>query len=242
MPTTKTQIEQLARALFPRYGIKDVGSLVATIVKYRHQDGHVKIWRPEGSWGWFASPAKTSVTPGMITLGFPADYRRDTAQARGDLYRQLEDASLSVMSEDEVEAATGPARRHQRPGAPRGSATLLQLPVKPPEEKSVAQIEREVKKVLSIPPLSNLGMARAERLAQGLRALGHEAQAFRQYGMWNSVGVHRRAPAGDWRQIVTFLDDGRLQPPAGGPAYGTGNPWRYGPEHDLVEEVARWVP
>lgn len=246
MSVTKTKIEQLARALFPRSGIKDVASLAATIVKYRNRDGHVKIWRSEGGWSWHASPGATVVTPSVVTLRFPADYRRDAAQARDDLYRQLEDASLSVMSEDEIEVATGSARRRRVRGTPRAPlATLVGPPAAgPPEEKSAAQIEREVTRVISGSSLINLGMARAERLAEGLRALGHEAQAFRQYGMWNSVGVDRvgRGTAGDWRQIVTFFDDGGLQPPAGGSAYGTGNPWRYGREHDLVEAVARWIP
>lgn len=242
MPVTKAKIEQLARALFPRYGIKDVASLVATIVKYRNRDGHVKIWRPEGGWGWFASPGATVATPNLVTLRFPADYRRDAARARDDLYRQLEDASLSVLSEDEIEAAMGAAGRR------RGSRTSVASPASPgiPQEakgKSTAEIEREVEGVLS-GQIPTLGMARAERLAEGLRSLGHEAEAFRQYGTWNSVGVDRvgRGIAGIWRQIITFFDDGRLQPPAGGPAYGTGNPWRHGREHDLVETVARWTP
>lgn len=105
MKITTKKIEQLARALFPRYGIKDVTSLVATITKYRNNDGHVKIWRPEGGWSWFASPGTTVATSSMVTLKFPADYRRTAAQARDDLYRQLEDATLGVMSEDEMEAA-----------------------------------------------------------------------------------------------------------------------------------------
>ncbi len=239
MSATKAQ---LARALFPRFGIKDVASLVAAIVKYRNRDGHVKIWRPEGGWSWFASPGVTVATPSMVALRFPADYRRDAAQARDDLYRQLEDASLSVMSEDEIEVAAGSARRRQGRGTSRASSAIPVEPAMGPP--SAVQIEHEVAEILSAPSPFNLGMARAERLAEGLRALGHEALAFRQYGMWNSVGVHRvgRGTTGEWRQIVTFFDDGRLQPPAGGSAYGTGNPWRHGPEHDLVEAVLRWVP
>lgn len=63
------------------------------------------------------------------------------------------------------------------------------------------------------------------------------------YGAWHEDPREtERRLAEEWRQIVTFFDDGRLQPPAGGPAYGTGNPWRYGREHDLVEVVARWAP
>lgn len=210
MPVTKAKIEQLARALFPRSGIKDVASLVATIVKYRDRDGHVKIWRSEGGWSWHASPGATVVTPSLVTLWFPADHRRDAAQARDDLYRQLEDASLSVMSEDEIEVATGAARRRRGRETPRvPSATPISPPPAEPPRVSTAQIKHEVAKILSTPPPSNLGMARAERLAEGLRALGHEAEAFRQYGMWNSVGVHRvgRGTAGEWRQIVTFFDD-----------------------------------
>lgn len=102
---TKQKIEQLARALFPQHGIKDVAGLVSTIVKYRNNDGHVKIWRPDGGWSWFASPGTTVATPGLVALRFSADYRRTAAQARDDLYRQLENASLSVMSEYEIEAA-----------------------------------------------------------------------------------------------------------------------------------------
>lgn len=102
---TKNKIERLARALFPRYGIKDVTNLVATIVKYRNRDGHVKIWRPEGRWAWFAAPGTTAATPALVTLNFPSDFRRNASQARSDLYRQLEDATYDVMSEAEVEAA-----------------------------------------------------------------------------------------------------------------------------------------
>lgn len=125
---TKKKIEQLARALFPRYGIKDVDNLVATIVKYRNNDGHVKIWRPEGGWGWFASPGTTVATPNMVALKFPADYRRTAAQARDDLYRQLENASLSVLSEDEIEAAmdraASPPTHHAKKKTSRSPAQL----------------------------------------------------------------------------------------------------------------------
>ena len=98
--------------------------------------------------------------------------------------------------------------------------------------------------MLAAPRTENLGKARAEHLAEALRGLGHEAEAFRQYGQWNAVGVHRVGPgtAGTWRHIVAFTDDGKLVPPAGGTTYGTGNPWRYGPNHDAVEEAARWRP
>lgn len=229
MPVTKAKIEQLARALFPRYGIRDVASLVATIVKYRTNDGYAAIGRPEGTWSWFASRGATVVTPSRVVLAFPADYRRDAAQARADLHRQLEDASHSVMSEDEVESATrltGRKAKATPPASPRTSA----------------QLEREVVEALAAKPAGNLGRARAERLAGALRALGHEAEAFRQYNQWNAVGVHRVGPGtvGEWRQFILFRDDGEMIPPAGGRAYGTGNPWRYGPEHDAVEEAARW--
>lgn len=112
---TKKKIEQLARALFPQHGIKDVTSLLATITKYRNNDGHVKIWRPEGGWSWFSSPGTTVATPSTVTLKFSADYRRTGEQARNDLYRQLEDATLGVMSEEEMEAALA------RGGAPATS-------------------------------------------------------------------------------------------------------------------------
>jgi len=130
---TKQKIEQLARALFPKYGIKDVPNLLATIVKYRSNDGHVKIWRPEGGWGWFATPAATVVTPSLVTLKFPADYRRTAAMARDDLYRQLENATLSVLSEDEVEAAMTRASASARPTTPQHST-----------KKAPAQLDREI--------------------------------------------------------------------------------------------------
>lgn len=240
MAVTKVKIEKLARALFPRYGIKDVGSLVATITKYRNNDGYVAISRPEGGWSWFAARGSTVVTPSRVTLSFPADYRRDAARAREDLYRQLEDAAYSVMSEDEVEAAM---RSKSGAAASMRATTTAQ----PPKKTPPAQLDREIAEVLDqlkTAPLSNLGMARAEYLANTLRGLGHEAEAFRQYNQWNAVGVHRVGPgtAGTWRQIVVFTDAGKLQPPAGGAAYGTGNPWRGGPEHRAVEEAAQWRP
>ena len=131
---TKKKIEQLARALFPRYGIKDVDGLVATIVKYRNNDGHVKIWKPEGGWGWFATPGTTVATPSLVALKFGADYRRTAAQARDDLYHQLERATESVLSEDEIDAAiaragTGHATK-KRPASARagtGHATKKRL-------------------------------------------------------------------------------------------------------------------
>ena len=100
MAVMKAKIEKLSRALFPRYGVHDVGSLIATIVKYRNKDGYAAIGRPEGRWSWFAAPGSTAVTPNRVMLAFSSDYRRDAAQAREDLYRQLEDASYSVLSED----------------------------------------------------------------------------------------------------------------------------------------------
>ena len=231
MAVTKAKIEKFARALFPRYGIKDVGNLVSTIVKYHNNDGYVAISRPEGGWSWFASRGGTVVTPSRVTLSFPADYRRDAEQAREDLYRQLEDASFSVMSEDEVEAAM-----KSKPGA---ASTRAPIPKKTPP----AQLDREIAEVLAAPKTSSdkLGLARAEHLAEALRGLGHEAEAFRQFGQWNSVGVHRVGPgtAGTWRHIVSFTDDGKLVPFAGG---GHGNPWRGGPAHNAVEEAARWRP
>jgi len=130
--TTK-KIEQLARALFPRYGIKDVTGLVATIVKYRNNDGHVKIWRPEGGWGWFATPGTTVATPNLVALKFGADYRRTAAHARDDLYRQLEHATESVMSEDEIEAAIA------RAGSSTSHAT---------KKTSPAQLDREIAQAL----------------------------------------------------------------------------------------------
>lgn len=229
MKVTKTKIEQLARALFPRYGIHDAGSLVATIVKYRSNDGYVVIGRPEGRWSWHAARGSTVVTPNRVTLSFPADYRRKADQAREDLYRQLEDATLSVMSEDEMEAAVSRASGKSTPTSAK--------------KTPAAQLDREIAEALASPTSSrNLGKERAEHLAAALRSLGHDAEAFRQYGQWNAVGVHRVGPgtAGTWRHVVAFTDDGKLVPPAGGPSYGTGNPWRYGPEHDAVEEAARW--
>jgi len=133
---TKKKIEQLARALFPQHGIKDVTSLLATIVKYRNNDGHVKIWRPEGGWSWFSSPGTTVATPSMVTLKFPADYRRTGDQARDDLYRQLEDATLGVMSEDEMEAAKA---RAAAPGHAAHHAA----------KKTAAQLDREVTEFLA---------------------------------------------------------------------------------------------
>jgi hypothetical protein len=125
---TKKKIEQLSRALFPQHGIKDVTSLLATIVKYRTNDGHVKIWRPEGSWSWFATPGTTVVTPNLVALKFSADYRRTGAQARDDLFRQLENAALSVMSEDEIEAAmarAGSPSSHAMKQAARGDRGVV---------------------------------------------------------------------------------------------------------------------
>lgn len=125
---TKKKIEQLARALFPQHGIKDVTSLLATIVKYRTNDGHVKIWRPEGNWSWFASPGATVATPNLVALKFSADYRRTGEQARDDLYRQLENAALSVMSEDEIEAAmarAGSSSSHATKRTARGDRGVI---------------------------------------------------------------------------------------------------------------------
>lgn len=139
MPTTTAKIQRISRALFPRYGIQDVASLVATIVQQRNRDGHVKIWRPEGRFAWFASPASTHVTPSMVTLWFPADHRRTATQARDDLYRRLEDAALSVMPEDEMEAiiqsSVGPAISSTRPS----------------RKKSTAQIKREIEEAMGSP-------------------------------------------------------------------------------------------
>ena len=230
MKITQKKIEQLARALFPRYGIKDVGSLVATIVKHHNNDGYVAIFRPDGGWSWFAARGSTVATPSRITLYFPADFRRNAAQAREDLYRQLEDASLSVMSEDEIEAAVA-------------RATGKPLPEVPAPKKTAAQLDREIAEVLT--PSVNLGMARAEHLAEALRRLGHEVGVFKYNNdKWNAVGVHRvgSGTAGTWRHVVMFTNDGKLVPPAGGPSFGTGNPWRYGPEHDAVEKTASWQP
>jgi hypothetical protein len=236
MTVTKKKIEQLARALFPRYGIHDVGNLVATIVKYRNNDGYVVIGRPEGRWSWHAARGSTVVTPSRVTLAFAADYRRNAEQAREDLYRQLEDAAFSVMSEDEVELAM-----KSKPGKPGAASTKAppSLPKTPP-----AQLEREIADVLAASKTKvsgNLGKVRAEHLATALRVLGHEAEAFRQYDQWNAVGVHRVRPgtAGTWRHIVSFTADGKLVPFAGG---GRGNPWRGGPEHRAVEEAASWHP
>jgi len=139
---TKKKIEQIARALFPKHGIKDVTNLLATIVKYRSNDGHVKIWRPEGDWSWFSSPGTTVATPSMVTLKFPADYRRTAPQARDDLYRQLEDAALSVMSEDEMEAAiaraAAPAPSHATKAKTRKSP---QRPNRGPVEYHLDEID-----------------------------------------------------------------------------------------------------
>lgn len=135
MPTTNAKIEKLSRALFPRHGIKDVASLILTAVKNRGRDGHVKIWRPGGGWAWFASPGSTVVTPSLVSLRFPADIYRDAAHAREDAYRQLEDASLSVMTEDEMEEAI---RRHATPTRAR-----------PAQKKTAGQIEREIAEALA---------------------------------------------------------------------------------------------
>lgn len=243
MKITNKKIEHLSRALLPKYGLHDVPSLVATIKKYRDNDGHVSISRPEGIWSWLRSSKATSVTPSRITLGFRADYRRDAAHAREDLYRQLEDATLAVMSEEEMEdAIAGPTKKRKKAASPAAPSARAQPSVK----KTPAQLDREIAEVLSAsqPPRVNLGMARAERLAEKLRALGHEAEAYRWYGKHNAVGVHRTGPmtTGTWRQAVLFTDEGDLVPPAGGRHFGTGNPWRYGPEHDAVEEVLAWQP
>lgn len=101
---TKAKIDRLARALLPRHGIRDVSSIISTAVKHRDRDGHVKIEIPGGGWSWYAAPASTVVTPSRVILSFPADHRRDAAQARADLHHQLENAALSMMSEDEMEA------------------------------------------------------------------------------------------------------------------------------------------
>lgn len=232
MAVTKAKLEKLSRALFPRYGIYDVSSLIATIVKYRNNDGYIAIGRPDGRWSWFAARGSTVVTPNRVTLAFPSDYRRNAVQARENLYRQLEDATLSVMSEDEVEAVL----RLKKSGSPVLNAeSSFKIPTR--------QLDHEIAETLAAPKtVPNLGMARAERLANTLRSLGKEAEAFRQYNQWNAVGVQRLKPgtAGTWMQVVAFSDDGKLIPPAGGPAFGTGNPWRYGPLHDAVEEVMRW--
>ena len=60
----------------------------------------------------------TQATLSMITLGFPADYRRDARRRRG----------------------------RGTPRVP--PATLVEPPVGPLEKMSVAQIEREVQEVL----------------------------------------------------------------------------------------------
>lgn len=57
-----------------------------------------------GDWSWLARPASTVVTPNHIILAFRADYRRNAAQAREDIYRQLEKAIEDTMPEDEAEA------------------------------------------------------------------------------------------------------------------------------------------
>jgi hypothetical protein len=115
MATTKAKIEKLARALFPRYGLHDVGALVATMVAYHGSDGYVIIGRPDGRWSWHAGPGSTVVTPSRVNLAFRSDYRRTAEQARDDLYRQLERAIESCMSEDEAEAiiaaATAPKKK-----------------------------------------------------------------------------------------------------------------------------------
>lgn len=236
MAITKKKIELLARALFPRHGLHDVASLVATIVKYRNNDGYVTIGRPDGRWSWHAARASTAVTPSRVVLAFRSDYRRNASQAREDLYRQLEDAALSVMSEDEVDAAIARAAGKKVP--------ITASPATPEKRKTpAAQLDREIAEVLAAPKL-NLGKERAKHLAAALRRLGHEAEAFRQYGQWEAVGVDRLGPhtAGTWRHIVAFTDAGDLVPPAGGRHHGTGNPWRYGPEHDAVEEAVAWQP
>lgn len=144
MAVTKQKIEKLGRVLFPQYGIKDVTSLVATVVQRRNNDGHLKIWRPEGGWGWFESPGQTVVTPNMVTLAFPSDHRRDAPQARADVYRQLEDAVLSVMSEDEIEA------RMKAAGPGKGTGTAVSAPPK----KSAAVLNREIREALADEPVT----------------------------------------------------------------------------------------
>src|SRR5262249_17503067 len=103
------------------------------------------IHRPEGTWSWFAFPGVTAATPSLVTLRFPADRRRNTAQARDDLHRQLEDASLSVMSEDEIEAATqAPSRRRVAVNAPARAP-------EPSPEKAPEPLEREVRAIAASP-------------------------------------------------------------------------------------------
>ncbi len=101
---TNAKIERLAHVLLMKYGLRKVADLVATVAAYNSADGHVKISRPNGDWSWLARPASTVVTPNHIILAFRADYRRNAAQAREDIYRQLENAVESAMPEDEAEA------------------------------------------------------------------------------------------------------------------------------------------
>lgn len=103
--------------------------------------------------------------------------------------------------------------------------------------KTRQEIEREIDQAL-VELERSLGMARAERLAQALRALGHEAQAFREHDR-PKVGSDRvgQGALGTWRHTVTFTDDGDLVPLASG---ARGNPWRRGPEQAAVEEAAAW--
>ncbi len=129
---TNPKIERLSRVLFPRHGIKNAASLVATIVQHRNKVGHVKIWRPEGGWGWFAAPGATAVTPSMVTLSFSSDPHRNAARARDELYYQLERATSDVASEDEIDAAL--ARSSMAPRASRTNGS----------RKTAGQIEREI--------------------------------------------------------------------------------------------------
>lgn len=111
MAVSTAKIERLARALFPKYGLRKVNDMVATAVAYSKGDGCVSIGRPSGDWSWLARPASTVVTPDRVVLALRADYRRNAAMAREDIYRQLEEAIFSVMSEDEADALIAAYRK-----------------------------------------------------------------------------------------------------------------------------------
>lgn len=78
-----TEIAALARPLFPRTGLQDVGALVDNVVYYHSNAGHVKIWRATGTHnGWFAIADATRIASPWIILGFAADFRRTNTDAR----------------------------------------------------------------------------------------------------------------------------------------------------------------
>ncbi|HWW76134.1 MAG TPA: hypothetical protein VNZ44_12090 [Pyrinomonadaceae bacterium] len=146
MATGAAKIEKLGRILFPKYGIKDVASMVATAVSNRKRDGHVRIYRPDGGWSWFASPGKTTVTPSLVSLALRSDYRRMAQQARDDIYRELMRATESTTSEDEIDAALGARRKSSK--KVRASSSLPSLDaLDAGRARTPAQLDAEIAQI-----------------------------------------------------------------------------------------------